>query len=274
MSYGTSLVTNIVENLELKIRNVHIRYEDAITIPKNPFSCGITIDSLSARSCDANWKTSGSNASSWHQGMASFKLVELESMSFYWDPLKEHETFGEIGSTELANAINNWRSSMQHRYIISPVTAEAHLKRDRSETPLRTRSRPRLEWDLVLNEVQLTINDWQYSQMVECIRGLDDIAKYRRFRLLRPLHSVHNGPRAWWQYAAKCHGFNRISADRQRLITKENIKYIEIYTNLIVNPNETIAQELKEHKEFVEKYRTYDELKILREVCSFIYCYY
>ncbi len=29
--------------------------------------------------------------------------------------------------------------------------------------------------------------------MVACVRGLDDIAKYRRFKLLRPLHSVHDG---------------------------------------------------------------------------------
>ena len=159
LSYGTSLVTNIVENLELKIRNVHIRYEDAISIPHHRFSCGITIDSLSARSCDSNWQTSGYTSAWNNQTTSSFKLVELESMSLYWDPLHDHEVFGEISPNELAAAINNWRSSMKHNYLISPVSAQAHLKRDRSETPLRTRSRPRLVCDLILNEVQLTLND-------------------------------------------------------------------------------------------------------------------
>lgn len=151
------MVTNIIENLELKIRNVHIRYEDAISIPHHQFSCGITIDSLSARSCDENWQSGFTSA--WNQNTASFKLVELESMCLYWDLLNDTEVFGDISSNELAEAIRNWKSSMQHRYVISPVSAQAHLKRDRSETPLRTRSRPRLVCDLILNEVQLTLND-------------------------------------------------------------------------------------------------------------------
>lgn len=46
-----------------------------------------------------------------------------------------------------------------HQFIINPVSAQAKLKRDRSETPLRTRSRPRLVCDLVLNEVRLAIVD-------------------------------------------------------------------------------------------------------------------
>lgn len=157
LSYGTSLVTNICENLELNIRNVHIRYEDALSVPLQRFSCGITIDALSARSCDANWQTGFNTA--WNQNTASFKLVELDGMSLYWDPLKDTETFGDMASNELADAMGKWQGSTEHRYVISPVSAQAHLKRDRSETPLRTRSRPRLVCDLILNEVQLTLND-------------------------------------------------------------------------------------------------------------------
>ncbi|XP_037024186.1 vacuolar protein sorting-associated protein 13D isoform X2 [Bradysia coprophila] len=263
LSYGTSLMTNIVENLELKIKNVHIRYEDSITIPDQRFAFGINIESLSARSCDENWTPGYTTA--WINNSASFKLVELEAMSFYWDPLHNNEIFGDISSNELAEAIS--KSKFTHQFIVSPVCAQAHLKRDRSETPLRTRSRPRLVCDLILNEVQLTLNDWQYSQMVGCVRGLDDIAKYRRFKLLRPLHSVHQGPRAWWLYAAQCHGFRRISADRRFKIAKDNLEYIEIYSKIIKNPNEVLTTKLKEHKDAVEKERSYDELKLLREIC-------
>lgn len=250
--------------MELKIRNVHIRYEDAISVPQHRFSFGITIDSLSARSCDANWQAGFTTA--WNQQTASFKLVELEAMSMYWDPLRDSEIFGDIASNELAEAMNNWKASMQHRYIISPVSAQAHLMRDRSETPLRTRSRPRLVCDLVLNEVQLTLNDWQYSQMVACIRGLDDIAKYRRYRLLRPRHSVHEGVKDWWLYAARCHGYRKTTMEQRLVIAKENVKYLEIYMKMLINPNETLTQDLKDHKDKVERDRSYEELEILREV--------
>lgn len=158
LSYGTSLTTNIIENLELKIKNVHIRYEDAaITIPNQRFACGITIDSLSARSCDSNWNAGYST--SWNQTSASFKLVELTSMTIYWQPLNNQETFGGTNFEELTQAFQNWKTKSKHEYIVSPVSAQAHLKRDRSEMPLRTRSRPRLTCDLILNEVQLTLSD-------------------------------------------------------------------------------------------------------------------
>lgn len=176
LSYGTSLITNIVENLELKIKNVHIRYEDAVTVPDHRFTCGITIESLSARSCDANWLAGFSTT--WNQTNASFKLLELTSMSIYWQPLLNEETFGNIAFDELADAFERWKSTTtttataaaanKHEYIVSPVSAQAKFKRDRSEMPLRTRSRPRLTCDLVLNEVQLKLNDVSRDGLICC----------------------------------------------------------------------------------------------------------
>lgn len=98
MSYGTSIVTHVVENMQLKINDVHIRYEDSISIPNYRFACGITIDSLSAQTCDANWQpglAAGANSS------ASYKLVELQSLNVYWDPLNHAEVFSETISSEL-----------------------------------------------------------------------------------------------------------------------------------------------------------------------------
>lgn len=105
--------------------------------------------------------------------------------------------------------------------------------------------------------------------MVECVRGLDDISKYRRFRLLRPEQSVHDAPKAWWLYAARCHGFRIAPRHNVHNITKENFRYIDIYTKLIINPNETLSNEQKDFKDKVEKERDYSELKSLREVRRF-----
>uniref|UniRef100_A0A1B0D2C6 Uncharacterized protein n=1 Tax=Phlebotomus papatasi TaxID=29031 RepID=A0A1B0D2C6_PHLPP len=261
MNFGTSLVTNIVENLQLKISDVHIRYEDSITVPNHRFACGITVEWLSAQSCDSNWQPGFTSS----QNTASFKLLELQALSLYWDKLDSHETFGEVPSSDLANAME--KTKFSHQYIVSPVSAQAKLKRDRSETPLRTRSRPRLVCDLVLEEVSLSLSDWQYNQMVECIRGLDDIAKYRRFHLLRPNHTIHEGPKNWWIYAARCHGFLKTANCFKVGYVKENMRYLEIYSKLIRNPNEVLSSEEKEHKDQVERMREYEELKFLREIC-------
>lgn len=110
--------------------------------------------------------------------------------------------------------------------------------------------------------------------MVECIRGLDDISKYRRFRLLRPEETVRESPRAWWLYAIRCHGLKIVPRQHIHNITKENLRYIEIYTKLIINPNETLTNEQKDFKDKIEKERDYYELKFLRQVIRSIYYRY
>lgn len=152
LNYGSSLVTNIVENLQLKINDVHFRYEDTLTVENCRFAAGITIESLTAESCDANWVPGFTT-----NQQISFKLVQLNELSFYWDPLIRDETLSDTSSNELAEAIA--KVKWNHEYIISPVSAQAKFKRDRSENPLRTRNRPRLVCDLVWNEIAISLSD-------------------------------------------------------------------------------------------------------------------
>jgi vacuolar protein sorting-associated protein 13A/C len=49
------LVTQIIKNIQLNIKNIHIRYEDKVTSP-NPFSLGITLSDLHVVSTDEAWK--------------------------------------------------------------------------------------------------------------------------------------------------------------------------------------------------------------------------
>lgn len=48
---------------------------------------------------------------------------------------------------------------VNHRYILSPVNAKAHIKRDRSERPLRSANKPRIVIDLLLDQVPLALTD-------------------------------------------------------------------------------------------------------------------
>lgn len=266
MNYGTSLITNIVENLQLNIKDVHIRYEDTITIPNRHFCCGLTIESLTAQSCDSNWAP-GFTAN-WAQNQATFKLVELNSFSFYVDPLEPDEIFSKLDSSELNAAIEKLKEKLNHEFIIKPVSAQAKLKRDRSETPLRTRTRPRLTCDLEWNEVSLSLNEFQYETLVNGARGLDDAAKFKKYRLLQPKETIKESPRSWWRYAARCHGFFR--HQDPTIIAKNNLRYLSICKRLIANPNEMLNSEEKEFKESFEKERSLDDLRELREICMML----
>ncbi|EAA14204.4 AGAP009780-PA, partial [Anopheles gambiae str. PEST] len=243
LNYGTTLVTNIIENLQLTVNGIHVRYEDGLTIPHQHFACGIKIDSLSAQSCDASW-TPGKTAN-WSTQHLTFKLVELTNFSMYWDPRAQHEPV----------------------HMISPISVRSQLRRDRSETPLRTRSRPRLVCDLIWDEIRIALSDIQYNQMMQCVRGLDDIARYRRFKLQRPTASVGECARDWWRYAVRCHGLCRHLGTDPYVIAKENMQYIRIYMRLVANPNEVLTSANKQFKDRIERDRTFDELRLLRDVC-------
>ena len=46
-SFTEKLVANVIKNLEVTVTNIHIRFEDNATDPKNPFSVGFTLHRLS-----------------------------------------------------------------------------------------------------------------------------------------------------------------------------------------------------------------------------------
>lgn len=48
------VVTRIVENLQIFVDDIHIRYEDTVSSPK-PFSFGITLEGAHFQSADDNW---------------------------------------------------------------------------------------------------------------------------------------------------------------------------------------------------------------------------
>lgn len=86
-------------SFQLKIIDVHIRYEDDITVPNEAFAFGITLDTLSAQSCDDTWQPRYLSGDS---GPNSFKLLELSALGVYWDKLDSSGLLGDLSLGALA----------------------------------------------------------------------------------------------------------------------------------------------------------------------------
>ena len=54
-TFVESLVTKIVDNLQVTIKNIHLKYEDDSVLTETPYSIGFTLDELSAVSTDEDW---------------------------------------------------------------------------------------------------------------------------------------------------------------------------------------------------------------------------
>jgi len=80
--FVTKLATKIIDNLQVTIGAIHIRYEDALSNPAHPIAVGLTLNQLTALSCNPQW-VEGINKSS--ETGPIFKLAKLDSFSVYWD---------------------------------------------------------------------------------------------------------------------------------------------------------------------------------------------
>ncbi|TRY62990.1 hypothetical protein TCAL_03981 [Tigriopus californicus] len=272
MSYGTSFIGNIVENLQIQIRDVHIRYEDDISCPERPFACGFHLGSLSAQACDENGVPKFVHRDP--RSAMALKLVELNDMSAYLISLTQRsDLYGNL-SPEAMKEKMGFNPNSTHEFILNPVSAQAKLKRDCSERPLNSRKTPRVVCDLELDCIPLEITDEQYQCLITGGRSLHQLHKNRLFWKWRPCEPVHNHAGIWWRYAIACH-MERIR-DRNHVAqwstvlekASENVLYVEAFKSYLVNPV-NLSAELKAVKDEQDEKRSFEELKALRNLAVF-----
>ncbi|GFY53155.1 putative vacuolar protein, partial [Trichonephila inaurata madagascariensis] len=76
-----NLVTTIVNNVQVSLQNVHIRYEDSVST-SGPLACGLVLQNLTAVTTNSKWKATQIDA----DARSLFKLLKVESLSLYWNP--------------------------------------------------------------------------------------------------------------------------------------------------------------------------------------------
>lgn len=54
-NFMNQLVSKIVDNLQISLNNIHVRYEDDISNPGHPFAAGVTLSEISAISTNGDW---------------------------------------------------------------------------------------------------------------------------------------------------------------------------------------------------------------------------
>lgn len=57
-----ALATKIVNNLQVTVTNIHIRYEDNLSCPGHPFAAGVTLAGFTAETTDSDWSPKFLNA--------------------------------------------------------------------------------------------------------------------------------------------------------------------------------------------------------------------
>ncbi|CAG2102262.1 unnamed protein product [Medioppia subpectinata] len=273
-NYGSNFVSNIIENVQLKIRSVHIRYEDSSTIAGIPFAAGIIIKNLSAHSTDENWvpKYVTRDNSEYMR-----KLLELEGFSVYWDT--NTQLFSHLDLQEMVTKMRQHLDSgcdmngapVDHEYILAPVSGKAFLKRNCSEKPLTCRAVPRTVIDLQLDQVPVLLTAIQYKHIMEWSIAFNRANTVWKYRKWRPNVSPIGNSKLWWKFAIDANMRAYRERRRRRDWTfilnrsRDIVKYCELYCIHLLHP-ESLTRDMRLVKERIEYELSFEEICCLREI--------
>ena len=274
LSYGSSYIGNIVENLQLDIKGVHLRYEDDVSSSSSVTATGVMIESLSAQTCDQTWSPKFVNRDPLLGQLDAFKLVSLSGLSVYIDT--EAEMFGDLSPGHLWSkmSVHSGSSDDNSQYVLSPINATITMKRNCVNKPLNSKKHPRIIANLQMDTVRLGLSDLQFSKTVAAGRSVVMLKKARQYWRWRPVCKVREGVRRWWHYAITCtldviHS-RRVANSLENVLScaRDNVKYVEAFMAQLDNPT-MISEEHKLVKETQDSLRSYDELKVLREIAVY-----
>ncbi|KND86587.1 Vacuolar protein sorting-associated protein 13 [Tolypocladium ophioglossoides CBS 100239] len=241
-SFTQSLVTKIVDNLQVTVKNIHIRYEDSISAPGHPFALGLTLEEFSAVSTDGQWKPTIIQDST----AVTHKLATLGALAVYWNT--DSELFGSGREAESApekdmphqDMVDKFRSMVgkanaatsNHQFILKPVNGQAKIELDKSGDI----HAPKFKANLLFEEIGLVLDDHQYRDALMMVDLFHYFIRHQEYKALQPKGvRPKEDPRAWFQFAGhavlgKIHERNRKwSWDYFRERRDDRNRYIELF---------------------------------------------
>ncbi|KAM7018715.1 intermembrane lipid transfer protein VPS13A isoform 2-T2 [Tautogolabrus adspersus] len=196
-TFVEKLVTQVIKNLQVKICNIHVRYEDDVTNPNCPLSFGVSLKNLSLQTADKNWTPSLLDENS----RLFFKLVQLDDLFAYWNvnsTLFSNHSADEALRCLQSSMETNSSLSVSHDFIFRPISADAKLRMNpRSDVDF---SSPKVDLMVNLSEVAIELNRAQYISILELLGSVDMMSRNLPYRKYRPMVQVHTNAHIWWKY--------------------------------------------------------------------------
>ncbi|KAH7346737.1 putative vacuolar protein sorting-associated protein 13 [Rhexocercosporidium sp. MPI-PUGE-AT-0058] len=242
-SFTDSLVTKIVDNLQITVKNIHVRYEDSISAPGHPFALGVTLQEFSAISTDGKWKPT------YIQDTVgpTHKLATLGALAVYWNtdtPLLGTGREAEVPGADVVphdEMLGKFRemivkgedpSTGSHQFILKPVSGQAKIEMDKSGKI----DRPHIKAGLIFDEIGLVLDDDQYRDALMMVDLFHYFIRHQEYKKLQPKGvTPKEDPRAWLKFAgnailSKIHDRNRrwswaFFKERR----DDRIRYIELF---------------------------------------------
>ncbi|ORZ00047.1 hypothetical protein BCR41DRAFT_313859 [Lobosporangium transversale] len=267
-TFLNQLVTKVVDNLQVSINNIHVRYEDKMSDPKHPFSAGLTLSQLSAVSTDGDWVPTfiHDEANTIH------KLATLDSLAMYWNTDSR-----SLAGRDKDDALKTFMELVakaeyipkEHQYILKPVSGTGKVKLNKRYGG----DVPKTGVSLNFDELGFVVDDEQYNNVLLMMGLFHSFMRQHEFRKFRPPKSVtpSQNPLAWFRYAgnavlSQIHERNRKWTWAYFEERRDDRKaYVELYKNHKLGRNDV---EDEERLKALEWKLSYDDIRLYRSIAK------
>ncbi|KAK4695061.1 vacuolar protein sorting-associated protein 13A/C, partial [Lecanoromycetidae sp. Uapishka_2] len=237
-SFTESVTTAIVDNLQISIKNIHIRYEDSIASPGHPYAVGLTLQEFSAVRTDKDWRPSYIQSAS----DTTNKLAVLNALAFYWNTDanlfgsgKGEEVGAEAQGASHGDMVEKFRKASEtgehHQYMLKPVSGRAAVELDKTGKV----DRPKIKARLLFNELGFVLDDEQYRDALMMVDLFHYFIRHQEYKKFQPKSTTKEDPKAWLRFAFQA-VYQKIK-DRNRQNTwgyikerrDDRIRYIDLF---------------------------------------------
>ncbi|CAF4672000.1 unnamed protein product, partial [Rotaria sp. Silwood2] len=156
----------VIRNLQLSIRNIHIVYEDKSTKPDRPFAFGFTLNYITLHTTTPTWQSTILKEDT----PLIHKLGDLSALAIYWNTNAHSRS--ELSRDEALVFLRPL--NIKARIILAMKPRQEEFKR------------PMFDIKVDLDEISLNINRDQYSDLLDLLEFQDYLSvqsKYIKYRV-------------------------------------------------------------------------------------------
>lgn len=193
---------NIFNNLKIKVRNVHVRYEDTVTNPGKPFAAGITLEELCMCTTDPKWDEIKVDA----LAKVIYKHGQISRFFLYWNPWVSSSDL--VGGTDRVSS-GKWKSLLKQSIrsktistvkftpVLEPYSAEAKVIYNNDYNY----DRPKIDVSFSVKTAKARMSRSQYLSIMHWLEYSKWYDIKRPYREFRPTTHFSSNVRAWFRYA-------------------------------------------------------------------------
>ncbi|TKR93503.1 hypothetical protein L596_007947 [Steinernema carpocapsae] len=205
-TFAEKMVTQVIKNLQVKIRSIHVRYEDKYTNRHRPFVAGVSLEGLDFHTTDANWKPT------IHKEAVKIihKLVTMSNLAVYWNSdsalISDLESKDEIKRAMLEGISTKEKRPHGFKYVLEPITMEAKLSlNQKPETDGSNFKIPKIDLRVGMEQLALCVGKYQYQDILLFLEAQERFNIAARYLKYRPnLLEYREHYREWWKFAYNC----------------------------------------------------------------------